>query len=191
VKKSKFAIPALVAAGIAPLLSAAAEEQPAANDRDTSLVDTVSAITAQIGDSHEFTLAQHQSHSSHASHYSHSSHRSSSFRFAPQGSEGGTLLASVPGDDRNESSTPPNSVLPSSPAITKVKILPGNSGKFRELVVRAQLALYSQGYEVGTVDGELHARTTAAIFRFQTDRGLVPDGRLTNEVLSALGIVAQ
>lgn len=189
--KSKFAIPALLAAGIAPI-SANAEEQPAADDQTNSLVDSVKAIAAQIGDSHEFTLAQHQSHSSHASHYSHSSHRSSGFRFSPQDNDNSTMLASLGGDDRNTSSTPPNSVLPSSPAIAqKVKILPGNSGKFRDLVLRAQLALYTRGYEVGSVDGDLHARTSAAIFHFQTDKGLVPDGRLTNEVLSALGIVAQ
>jgi hypothetical protein len=40
------------------------------------------------------------------------------------------------------------------------------------------------------VNGELHARTVAALYRYQADRGLVPSGKLTNELLSSLGIAA-
>lgn len=97
-------------------------------------------------------------------------------------------VALLPSSERNEASTPPYSVLPSTPAITRKVSRPD---EFRDLVIRAQLALHTRGYEVGKVDGELHARATAALFRFQTENGLVPDGRLNSEVLSALGIVAQ
>jgi len=93
---------------------------------------------------------------------------------------------------RNESSTPYNSVLPSTPAIAKkLKVLPGNSEHFRTLVTRTQLALIARGYEAGEVNGEVHARTVAALYRYQTDTGFVPSGKITSETLSSLGIVAQ
>jgi hypothetical protein len=86
---------------------------------------------------------------------------------------------------RNESSTPPNSVLPSSPAIAEEI---SESEKARRSIVRAQMALYKRGYPIDQFDGELRASTIVAIFHFQADQGLTPNGRLTTEVLSALGI---
>ena len=70
-------------------------------------------------------------------------------------------------------------------------MLPGNSGKFQELVQRTQLALLAKGYSVGTIDGEVDAKTVAALYRYQTDQGMVPSGKLTSDTLSSLGIVAQ
>ena len=93
-------------------------------------------------------------------------------------------------------STPTSSILPSSPAITdlagekrKLKVLPGNSGKFKDTLLRAQVALASQGYSVGAVDGEMHARTVAAIYEFQLQSGIEPTGKLSPETLSKLGIL--
>lgn len=55
-----------------------------------------------------------------------------------------------------------------------------------EVVRRAQEALERAGYEIGTPDGQLGARTVAAIRRFQTDRYLPVSGQLDEATLSAL-----
>lgn len=188
-RKSKFAISTLFAAGVAPL-AAQADDTKIDRFQNNSLLDDLGKMVSNLDASHSFTLAQHQSHGSHGSHGSHESHQSSSYRVPPQ--EGVAKMAPAAITSRNEMSTPPNSVLPSSPAITrKLKVLPGNSGRFRKLITQVQLGLLAKGYEVGTVNGEVHARTVAALYRYQSDRGFVPSGKVTNEVLSSLGIVAQ
>lgn len=192
-KAITFSIPSLLAAGLVPFSGAAAADgsEPAA-DEEKSLFDGLGEIVQNIDESHTYTLAQHRSHQSHASHGSHQSHRSYSYRLAPSGE---TDVATAPMESpetRNHSSTPPNAVLPSSPAIAKkLKVLPGNSAKFHDLVTRVQLALASRGYEVGEVDGRMHARTVAAVYRFQQDIGQVPSGKITSDVLGSLAIVAQ
>jgi len=92
---------------------------------------------------------------------------------------------------RNESSTPRSTILPSSPAITKpkaLKRLPGNSGKFKDAIIRVQVSLASQGFNVGSINGELHSRTIAAIYEYQSRIGLIPSGKVTPETLDNLGI---
>ena len=188
--KSKFAIPTLLAAGITPLAAMAGDDMKTNAQTGESLFDQMKGIVTSIDESHRFTLAQHRSHGSHGSHVSHQSHRSYSHQLLP--GEAGPDAAVASANTRNEMSTPPSSVLPSSPAnAKKLKILPGNSGKFRELVLRAQIALISKGYQVGEVNGELHARTVAALYQYQDDMGQIPSGTMTNDVLSSLGIVAQ
>jgi photosystem II stability/assembly factor-like uncharacterized protein len=59
-----------------------------------------------------------------------------------------------------------------------------------DTVRRAQQALERAGYEIGTPDGQLGARTVAAIKRFQTDRYLSVSGRLDESTLAALGVAA-
>jgi photosystem II stability/assembly factor-like uncharacterized protein len=59
-----------------------------------------------------------------------------------------------------------------------------------DTVRRAQQALERAGYEIGTPDGQLGARTVAAIKRFQTDRYLTVSGRLDETTLAALGVAA-
>jgi peptidoglycan hydrolase-like protein with peptidoglycan-binding domain len=71
-----------------------------------------------------------------------------------------------------------------------MKILPGNSLKFKKILLRAQLSLNSSGYDIGPMGNGMNAKTVAAIYRFQKDKGMIPSGKLTNEVLSALGISA-
>lgn len=184
-RKAKFAIPTLIAAGLAPMAAAGDEPGQGPEAKGNSLFDNFKNIVANIEESHEFTLAQHGSHESHQSHQS---HRSYSYRVTPE--DDAVKQASL--TSRNESSTPYNSVLPSTPAIAKkLKVLPGNSGKFHTLVTRAQLALSARGYEAGEVNGEVHARTVAALYRYQSDAGLVPSGKITPETLSSLGIIAQ
>jgi len=55
-----------------------------------------------------------------------------------------------------------------------------------EVVRRAQEALDRAGYAIGTPDGQLGARTVAAIKRFQTDRYLPVSGQLDEATLAAL-----
>lgn len=55
-----------------------------------------------------------------------------------------------------------------------------------EVVRRAQQALERAGYKIGTPDGQLGARTVAAIRRFQTDRYLPVSGQLDEATLTAL-----
>jgi His-Xaa-Ser repeat protein HxsA len=184
-KARKFTIPSLLAAGLVPF-GAAADEGPAeANTVGRTLLDNLDAAIFGIEESHRYTLAAHSSHGSHRSHWS------SSLRIiAPSADAAPTTLEET--STRNVSSTPPNSVLPSSPAIArKLIVLPGNSKKFRDIVMRVQIALISRGYEVGAVDGSLHARTVAAIYRYQGDAGMVPSGKVTTETLSFLGVPAQ
>ena len=189
-RKGKFSIPTLLAAGLTALPVAAdvdTETNPGTGDL---LFDHMKGIVTNIEEAHRFTLAQHRSHQSHSSHRSHQSHRSYSSQ--PPLGESGPQAAAPLENTRNKMSTPPNSILPNSPAIVKkLKILPGNSRRFRELVMRTQIALFSKGYHVGEVNGELHARMVAALYKYQEDVGHIPSGKLTNEVLSSLGIVAQ
>jgi len=174
--KKLFAIPTLLAAG----LFAYSTSDKNATTEESPLADNISDIISSIGNSHEYTLAGHGSHGSHASHSSHSS--GGGFNHPPK-----------PGvmDTRNTMSTPPKSLLPSSFAVTKVmKVLPGNSLKFKKILLRAQLSLNSSGYDVGAMGTGMDAKTVAAIYRFQKDKGMIPSGKLTNEVLSSLGISA-
>jgi len=185
--KGKYAIPTLFAAGLVPFATGPGHATQETDDG--SLFDSLKKMVVNIDDSHHFTLAQHSSHQSHSSHGSHQSHRSYSYRLAPDDA-GAVTQASA--QTRNEYSTPFTSVLPSTPAIArKLKVLPGHSEKFKELVTRAQLALLSRGYESGEVNGEIHARTVAALYLYQSEAGFVPSGRLTPETLSSLGIIAQ
>ena len=190
--RRRFAIPSLLAAGVIPMGALAADDgQTATDSGKSSYLDKLDGLISGIEESHRYTLAAHSSHVSHGSHGSHQSHRSSGMRLEPPTTRD-TAAALGNSDTRNVSSTPPNSVLPSSAAIAKkLTVLPGNSKKFQDLVMRVQIALMQKGYDVGAVDGSLHARSTAAIYRYQDDRGMVPSGKLTPETLSALGITAQ
>lgn len=141
-------------------------------------------MARNLQDNQKYTLAAHQSHQSHGSHRSHRSHQSSSYRLQPI-NDGGDLA-------RNEQSTPNTSILPSSQAVAKkIKTLPGNSHKFKSAIQRLQTALLLQGYEVGVVDGNMHASTVAAIYEYQKRHGYIADGKATNEVLASLSIDIQ
>ena len=82
-RKSKFAIPTLLAAGLTPLAVAADDDTKASLRTDDSLFDQIKGIVTSIDESQRFTLAQHQSHVSHYSHESHQSHQSYSYRLLP------------------------------------------------------------------------------------------------------------
>lgn len=189
--KKLFAIPSLLAAGLFASPSSAEDVLP----EKTSLADHISEIVSSITDSHEYTLAGHSSHGSHGSHGSHRSHRSGYYHPDPPAETFRSDAVGISSDligTRNYNSTPPKSVLPSSfGTVRKVKVLPGNSEKFKNILLRVQLNLNSLGYDVGAMGTNLDAKTVAAIYKFQKDRGMIPSGKITHEVLGALQIIAQ
>lgn len=183
-----FAIATLAAAGIS---SHSVADQPGVEaTKNTTVIDDVKSIVEHLNAKQTYTLAQHRSHASHASHSSHSSHRS--YVIPPmeddlrvENANPGIQLATV----RNDRSTPNTSILPSSPAITqKLKVLPGNSPKFKEAIQQMKLALIARGYEINRVDGDLDARTRAAVYKFQSANGMPANGKVSPEVLAALNI---
>ena len=183
----KFLIPSLLAAGFGATSTEAAPPSKfvVADKPETSLF-------ALFRQQHTYTLAAHRSHSSHGSH---SSHRSSSGggysapRAAPAPrSTAPTPLYTAP-TNRNSTSTPPSSVLPSPPAAA-AKTLPGNSGAFQRIAMQVQTALLAYGYYSGAIDGVIGAGSKSALSRFQADYGLAVTGTITPEVLDAFGIAA-
>jgi peptidoglycan hydrolase-like protein with peptidoglycan-binding domain len=54
---------------------------------------------------------------------------------------------------------------------------------------QAQYALMERGYDPGSADGVLGARTKTAIRHFQHDNGLAPTGYLNRDTLAALGLL--
>lgn len=57
-------------------------------------------------------------------------------------------------------------------------------------VERLQQYLAEQGYDVGSIDGQLGPRSLAALRALQRERGLVADGYVTRALLDTLGIPA-
>ena len=185
--KKLFTIPSLLAAGLFASPSSAEDVLPA----KPTLVDHITEVVSSITNSHEYTLA---GHSSHGSHGSHGSHRSGGYHPGPPAETLSNDAAGISSDltgTRNINSTPPKSVLPSSfGMIKKVKVLPGNSEKFKNILLRVQLKLNVLGYDIGSMGNGLDAKTVAAIYKFQNDKGMVPSGKITHQVLGALQIIA-
>jgi len=163
----RYAIPSLLAAGLVSPPSDAATPPDGVTNTEPD-----AAIARRLMLDHKYYLAAHRSHQSHGSHRS---HRSSS---------GGGYT--VP----RSNSTPPSSVLPSAPR-SAPSTLPGNSAKFKEIVMQVQLALQAFGYYSGTIDGVIGSQSKAALMSFQKDYGLSVTGTITPEVLNAFGIQAQ
>ena len=84
---------------------------------------------------------------------------------------------------RNTDSTPPESILPSSPAIAVEQ----NSGDV-SAVLRAKAVLTRLGYDVGRFDEVKSAKLKAAVYRFQKAHGLETSGDLDGPTLTLLGI---
>jgi His-Xaa-Ser repeat protein HxsA len=193
-KRAIFTIPSIFAAGA--IMSAPNTQEDSENIADSNgFFNKVKTYVSNIEDNQAFTLAQHSSHSSHSSHGSHGSHGShSSYNGVnivdPSASNSFNAKAF-----RNEDSTPRQTILPSSPAIAeygsrKLKVLPGNSKRFQETIQKLQIALVSRGFDVGEVNGLLHSRTIAAVYEYQSKNNFIPNGKITPETLSSLGITA-
>jgi len=183
-----FKIPSLLATGLLSnaVIADTSEVGKATIPEENEFLKIINSIDS---DTKNFTLQAHRSHASHGSHGSHGSHRSG--YFSP-GIIDEPLATNIHGDttERNDLSTPANSVLPSSPGIFKVKKLKGGSEDFKLLVIRVQFALSKQGYEIGSIDGSLDAKTMAAIYKFQTNSKLIPSGQITDELVRLLEINA-
>jgi len=187
-KRLRFIIPSLLAAGfVADTLDATL---PTDNTNDTASTDPYIDLFRL---DQMYNLAAHRSHGSHGSH---GSHRSGSGGSVPRPYTPPPRTEPPP-PSRTEpppppsQSTPPSSVLPRSPSTAPQKTLPGNSGKFAEIVRRVQAALYAQGYYTGPLDGTVGPNTTAALFKFQKDHGLRVTGTVTTETLNALRVSAK
>ena len=188
-----FKIISLLAAGL--VSNATAKDVDENNTSKNSENDEFLKTVNSISEIKNFTLNAHRSHSSHSSHgsyhsshSSHSSHRSGWFRPPDLDNES---QANLHGDiNRNDLSTPANTILPSSPGIFKVKNIKGSSKDFKLLVTRVQLALSNLGYEIGSVNGSLNAKTMAAIYKYQENKNLIPSGQITDELVKLLEINA-
>ena len=191
-----YVIPSLAAAGAIASGSAGFNSSDELVSAPSESLENAKSMVQGIQDRQVFTLAAHSSHASHSSHGSHSSHSSSSLILEQIGEDEQRAALEAAEESltsRNESSTPRSTVLPSSPAIAKtkkLKILPGNSQKFADVVMQVQIALGTRGFDMGVVNGEYHARTIASIYEYQEAQGMPATGKLTPETLSSLGIVA-
>lgn len=194
-KGRRFRIPTLALAGFLVNDAQAAPASTAPSDVDAATKQQPSLFDVFRQD-HAFTLAGHRSHSSHSSHRSssgggsghssHSSHRSST------GGGGAVRPAPLysPPVTRNRDSTPPATVLPSSPA-TAPKARAVDAEPFKEIVRRVQIGLLTRGYYSGAIDGIVGPETRASLLRFQADYGLTVTGTVTPEVLDAFAIAAR
>jgi len=175
--KKRFLIPSLLAAGFSP---AEANDVESLTDTTTDAKSTGLFDVFQL--THKYQLAAHRSHSSHSSHGSHGSHRSSS--------GGGYSAPRTTSPSSRGNSTAPSSVLPSSPSRAQ-PTLPGNSEKFRQILMKVQTGLFAYGFYTGNIDGIMGPQTRAALSKMQANYGLPVTGTVTPEVLNALRITAE
>ena len=129
-----------------------------------------------------FTLVGHSSHASHSSHGSHRSSASSSGTYSKP------ATPSLPSTtSRNKNSTPPSSVLPSSPALNLEK-LKGNSSKFVKLTVKVQMLLYAYGFYTGEITGKVNLETSIGLSKYQRANGLSVTGKIDDETVKMMNI---
>lgn len=186
-KARRFLIPSLALAGL--MKGGPVAATPPGDQADGAKAPLDPAVYDVFRQDHLFTLAGHRSHSSHASHSS----GSSGIVRSPSYYGGSSSVFSPPASPRtrNYDSTPPSTVLPSSPAIaTAPKPLRGNTSRFQSVVRQVQLGLRSYGYYQGAIDGVVGPATKTAIVKFQTDYNLKVTGTITPQVLDALRISA-
>lgn len=196
-KKMRFFISSLASAGIAPFPAAHAVDDGATSPTG-GLAPDRTVLVQKFAQEHRFTLAQHRSHSSHSSHSSHRSGSSGRTRapvYTPSPIRPPTVRtapSTAPAPSRNERSTPPSSVLPSSPAIApNTFFTPPAASEIQSIVRQVQLGLKAYGYYEGDIDGLVGSNTRDALRRFQTDFNLKVTGTITPEVLDAFKITAQ
>ena len=184
----RFLIASLATAGIMPIPASEQRALAQSVSHDGS-ADSVEAAVERFAAEHYFQLAQHRSHASHSSHRSHRSSSSSSSRTRSYPTVTPRPAPAPP--SRNSRSTPPSSVLPSSPATAPNRLLGTRvEDPFKETIRKVQRGLIAYGYYNGTPDGIVGKHTRAALVRFQTDYKLNVTGTVSPEVLSAFGISA-
>lgn len=89
------------------------------------------------------------------------------------------------------SPSPSTVVMPGMTNLPGVRDLPevtaGSSGKDRDLIVTAQLALAQRGISSGPIDGVIGSQTRAALRTFQQTEGLPATGLLDSNTVRRLG----
>jgi His-Xaa-Ser repeat protein HxsA len=184
----KYLIPSLLMAGFSGSQTLASLEPIDVRNGDS----TKQSMFDALRQNHTYTLAGHRSHSSHGSHSSHRSSSSGGYtvpRATKPKAVVPTPLYKAPAVNRNSTSTPPTSILP-SPSAAAAKVLPGNSGHFQRIAKQVQAALLAYGYYNGAIDGIIGSGSKSALSRFQSDYSLKVTGTITPEVLDAFGIAA-
>ena len=137
----------------------------------------------------------------HGSHRSHASHRSSSGGGYSAPRERQSEPADSPAQRGVVPSTPPRSsgsqptdpgrAAPITPAPARPKAPALTLSEKKTLqIMRVQIALNGLGLYTGQVNGVLDDRTKEALRRFQTVKGLQPNGMMTTETLNALAVPA-
>ena len=203
-RRTRYLISTLVAAGILPVNLTNAQSTAGASSASPGPNPDDEAVVRRFAQEHRFLLAQHRSHSSHASHSSHRSGSSGRTRApvytppaprAPRVTPTPSPRNTPAPSNRNDRSTPPSSILPSSPATAPQPFYSADSGPSRsqveEVVRKVQIGLMAYGYYDGKLDGMVGPKTRAALTRFQGDFNLNVTGTITPEVLDAFKIVAQ
>lgn len=179
-RKTRFLISSLVAAGVTP--APAAHATPTGLGPSTGGPDPdMTPIVKRFAQEHGFILAGHRSHSSHASHSSHQS-----------GSTGVVRYPNVDTTPRLPRTTPaptPRASLPQTLLSPPVRSLPTRS-QIESVVCQVQTGLKAYGYYDGATDCILGASMREALKRFQADFNLKVTGTITPEVLDTFRIVA-
>jgi His-Xaa-Ser repeat protein HxsA len=160
-----------------------ADDAPREADLSKQFYSELNSFQSILDRRLSFTLAGHSSHSSHASHGSHRSSASSSRTYTKPSTNpppSGRIT-------RNKNSTPPTSILPSSPALNLEK-LNGNSSKFVKLTVRVQMLLYAYGFYTGEITGKVNLETSTALSKYQKVNGLDVTGKIDDATIKMMNI---
>lgn len=206
-KRKVYLVSSLIAAGFMPSKS---DATPITGLTEKKAPNT---LFERLRVKQVYTLAGHSSHSSHASHASHASASGGGYTI-PRGDYGDSGSTYTPPDPMPRYSPNPGPVIrsptpiPNIPATTStgtypaqtvpqastsvepapLKALPGNSGKFRRIVIQVQTALIAFGYFSGPITGQVDAVTRGGLNRMQAAYGLKVTGTITPQVLTAFGI---
>ncbi|WP_110601508.1 His-Xaa-Ser repeat protein HxsA [Salinicola lusitanus] len=134
-------------------------------------------------------------HRSHSSHSSHASHRSGSGSYSAPSKRYSSPRPPLPSSGVRRGTTGSSQpVDPGRPATVTSRSgndIDPSDVSLQDLVRRVQLALVVQGYEPGSVDGVMGPKTRSALRSFQKDNHLEVTGRMTNETLNSLNVVAR
>jgi len=102
---------------------------------------------------------------------------------------GTTPTYEQPSDSSATVNTNIDPVQPLDP-IQQLATLPGNSEKFRRIVLQVQSAMFLYGYYNGDITGKIDEASREAVRKLQTDYKLAVTGSITTDVLNVLGVTA-
>ena len=96
----------------------------------------------------------------------------------------GAVVGGVAGGVIGHEGTDSQGRVTNTPSSSSSASTPAPDGTVRS----AQAALETQGYNPGSIDGQMGPNTRTALIKFQQDKGLTPSGTLDNATLAALGV---